>query len=340
MALKLITITIHIDVMILAITGTPATGKSSVAAKLAEITGWKLVGLNEMAESKSLYSGYDRKRKCKEVDLDAIGKEVARMSSEHVNLIIESHYSQDVPSYLVIVLRANPGELRSRAKEKGWEHEKTEENVVAEIMEECKIDTIMQGRRMVELDTTGKSTEDVAKGIAQLLHDSGMYLLRDVNIPKELRERLREPFGEIFTDIRKAADSMKGTDIIAVGDFVSFSLYSIGIIPGMFVIDGKVRREPFRRKIPLDYEVVKAKNEPGLLTKDLWMATQKALGMKEHAKIVVDGEEDMAALPIILMAREGTSVIYGLHGKGACVVKVSEETRKSARNLLRKIVSQ
>ncbi len=105
--------------MILAIAGTPATGKSSVAAKLADITGWKLVGLNELAESKSLYSGFDKKRNCKEVDLDAIKEEVARISSEHVNLIIESHYSQDIPSDLVIMLRANPGELRSRAKEKG-----------------------------------------------------------------------------------------------------------------------------------------------------------------------------------------------------------------------------
>lgn len=326
--------------MILAIAGTPATGKSSVAAKLADITGWKLVGLNELAESKTLYSGFDEERDCMEVDLDAVREEVAQISSENVNLIIESHYSQDIPSDLVIMLRANPGELRRRAKGKGWGFNKTEENVVAEIMEECKIDAMMQGRKMVELDTTNSTSEEVAKGIAQLLQDSGMFLLSDVKIPQGLREKLREPYGDIFKDIRKAAESMKGTDIIAVGDFVSFSLYSIGVIPRIFVVDGKVRRKPFRKKIPLDYDTVKSKNDPGFISKNLWMSVQKALGMKNPAKIQVDGEEDMAALPIILMAKKGSSVIYGLHDKGACVIRIDDDSRKAARNLLRKIVSE
>ncbi|MBN2330438.1 MAG: DUF359 domain-containing protein [Candidatus Aenigmarchaeota archaeon] len=325
--------------MILAITGTPATGKTTIAAKLGDITGWKVVGLNDLAKMKSLYSGYDRKRKCKVVDIGALRNEVSGLSSENVNLIIESHYAQEIPSDLAIVLRTNPKDIRRRAKDKGWGYEKTEENVMAEIMEECKIDTMMLRRKIVEIDTTEKSSRDVAKGIARILHDSGMFLLHDIDIPEGMRERLRKPYGELFKDIKKAAVFMKGTDIIAVGDYVSHSLYTIGVIPKIFVVDGKVRRRPFRKKIPLDYHTMRARNDPGRISTKLWMAAQKALGMKDPAKIEVMGEEDMAVLPFVLMARKGSSVIYGLHDRGACVIRVDEGKRKAARNLLRKIVS-
>jgi uncharacterized protein (UPF0218 family)/cytidylate kinase len=325
--------------MILAITGTPATGKSTVAARLSGITGWKLVGLNELAESGGLFTGYDDKRGCKVVDLDALRDEIARISSKSINLIMESHYSHDIPADLVVVLRANPEEIRKRAKEKGWKHTKTEENVVAEIMEECKIDAMLQGRKMVEFDTTGKTSDESARGIAQLLHDEGMFLLHDVKIPDDLREKLREPYGDIFSDMVKAAEKMKGTDIIAVGDYVSYLLYSHGIMPKVFVTDGKVRRKPYYKQIPLDYETVRARNEPGCITNELWMAAQQALETGNPARIVVEGEEDMAVLPLVLLAKEGSSVIYGLFDKGSCVIKVGENERKAARNLLRRIVS-
>ena len=71
----------------------------------------------------------------------------------------------------------------------------------------------------------------------------------------------------------------------------------------------------------------------------MWNAVQQALEMGDPVKVVVDGEEDMAVLPFTLLARDGVSIIYGLHEKGVCVIKVDEESKKIARNLLRKIVA-
>ncbi len=325
--------------MMLAITGTPGTGKTTVAGKLSAITGWELVGLNELAELKDLYSGYDAKRECKIVDVDAIKSEVLKMKRAGKNLIIESHYAHDINADLVIVLRSKPDEIRRRGKEKGWPHTKTEENVVAEIMEECKIDSIGQGRITRELDTTGKSPLESANEIAKILHDEGMFLTRDVKIPDSLREKLRDPYGVLFGDVEKAAAYMKGSEIIAVGDCVSYSLYSLGIMPKIFVVDGRVRRKPYEKKIPLDYESVSAKNEPGYLSRELWTAVQRALDMSKSVKIEVDGEEDMAALPFMLLANAGASVTYGLFDRGVCVIKVDDNAKKMARNLLRRIVA-
>jgi len=151
--------------MIVAITGTPASGKTAVSERVSSMLGWRLVKLNELAEERNLYCGTDERRDCKIVDIEGIKRELSGIDEE--NLIIESHYAHEIPSDLVFVLRANPGELRKRGKMKGWKEEKTEENVEAEIMGICLQESIEAGQRVIEIDTTGKGPESVAAEIVK-----------------------------------------------------------------------------------------------------------------------------------------------------------------------------
>ena len=82
--------------MIIAITGTPGTGKSSITGYLSRITGWEKIGLNQLAEEKNLYLGHDKARKCKIVDLGRIENEVEKRKVLGKPLIIESHYAHDI----------------------------------------------------------------------------------------------------------------------------------------------------------------------------------------------------------------------------------------------------
>lgn len=150
--------------MIIAISGTPGTGKTEVAKALAERLSYGFIELNRLAQQKDLYSGYDEKRKCKIVDIGAIKKEIMQLKG---NFVIESHYAHDMPVDIVVILRTNPGELRKRLEERGWTKEKIEENVDAEIMEVCKTETLEQSKDMIEIDTTGKTTEDVIEEIVE-----------------------------------------------------------------------------------------------------------------------------------------------------------------------------
>jgi adenylate kinase len=95
--------------MIVAITGTPGTGKTSVSRKLSEITGLGLISLNELAEKKKLHKGYDDERCCKIVDLKGIVREIERIRSSGENVLIEAHYAHEMPADLVMVLRDNGG---------------------------------------------------------------------------------------------------------------------------------------------------------------------------------------------------------------------------------------
>lgn len=154
--------------VIICISGTPATGKTSVARALAKKLGWKLIELNKLAQEKNLYCGYDRKRKTKIVDIGLLKNEIKKIKQK--NLILESHYSHEFDCDFVIVLRTNPGELRKRMKSKKWEREKIEENIEAEIMEICKTEALDLGRKVIEIDTTGRNPGELAKEIIRKIN--------------------------------------------------------------------------------------------------------------------------------------------------------------------------
>jgi len=155
--------------MILSVSGTPKTGKTSVAKALARKLGWELISLNELARQKNLYLGYDRFRKSRIVDLKSLRAEVRKLSRSRKNLIIESHYSHDIPCDVVIILRTNPRELRRRMRKAGWSKRKIEENIEAEIMEIVKGEALEKAKRVLEIETTGRKSEWVAEQIVRKL---------------------------------------------------------------------------------------------------------------------------------------------------------------------------
>ena len=152
---------------VVAISGTPATGKTEVARAVGKKLGWKVIELNKLAEERELYSGYDEERKVRVVDLGKIQKALDNI--EVPNLIIESHYAHEMKCDMVVMLRANPDEIRKRGREKEWSAKKTEENVIAEIMEVCKQDALDAGRKVFEVDTTGKRPARAAGEVVKII---------------------------------------------------------------------------------------------------------------------------------------------------------------------------
>jgi adenylate kinase len=152
--------------MILAISGTPCTGKTEVGRLLAKKLKWELISLNDLAEEKGFYCGYDRKRKTRVVDVSRLEEFLKK--NPRKNLIIESHYAHEIKNDLTVVLRTNPKELRKRMARRGWSKEKIEENIQAEIMEICLVEAKELKRKVREVDTTGRSVQEVVEEISGL----------------------------------------------------------------------------------------------------------------------------------------------------------------------------
>ncbi len=170
--------------MIIAITGTPGTGKTEVAKALAKRLGWWSVSLNDLAKEEDLYKGYDKERMCKIIDLKRMREEVNILAVSHKNMIIESHYSHEMPSDVVIVLRTEPNALRKRMIEKGFHTAKIAENMEAEMGNVIKDEAIALHKNVYEIDNTNKIPKNVAKEIENLIREQP-FLTKDLKVPED-----------------------------------------------------------------------------------------------------------------------------------------------------------
>lgn len=154
------------------------------------------------------------------------------------------------------------------------------------------------------------------------------YLVLD----EKEKENLKKPLGTLYKEVKEAKE-LKGR-IISVGDAVSYELIKAGIYPDIAIVDGKIGREKTELEIK-GYESVKTENPAGRVTKELWDTVKKAIHKNAPLKIEVKGEEDLAVIPAVMNAPEGTKIVYGQPGEGIVVVEVNEQSKKKiGRHLL------
>jgi len=134
-------------------------------------------------------------------------------------------------------------------------------------------------------------------------------------LPPALRPLLAEPFGPIH-DSGEAARKVQGRLVIAVGDVVTQTFLDAGIVPKLMVVDGVTQRgavvENALQGLP-DHGVkrVEVANPAGAITHALLSAMDGGLKGKGSTLVVVKGEEDLAALPAMIMAPPQAAVCYG-----------------------------
>lgn len=149
--------------MRIAVTGTPGVGKTSACSKLE---GMQVLRVYDLVEQFDAVSGYDRKRKTKEVDVAKLAKAVSKMPGD---MILEGHFSHMLKPDLAIVLRCSPKVLEKRLKRKGWDEKKIRENVEAEAVDVVLIETLENVPEVCEVDTTDMKPEKVAKAIERIV---------------------------------------------------------------------------------------------------------------------------------------------------------------------------
>jgi len=157
---------------VIAITGTPGTGKSTAARLLAKRTGWRYVDLNHEIVRNRLYSGYDRKRRSYITDMRRVTIFVRKLVHGERPVIIEGHLSHNLPKEMVnevFVLRCRTGALRKRLERKRWPKAKVDENVEAEMIGLIAWEARKKHARVVELDTTKMSPLTLAVKMEKVL---------------------------------------------------------------------------------------------------------------------------------------------------------------------------
>ena len=167
-------------------------------------------------------------------------------------------------------------------------------------------------------------------------YDKKIYFL-----PRSLRLAFRKAYGETYLDVNEIREELKNSFVVSVGDVVSFNLIKSGIKPNVIVFDEKCKREATDfdiKKTLVDYEarLMIVKNPASHITPQLWKAVKDALKSEEPVKIFVEGEEDLAVLPFVLEAEEGTLILYGLEGF-VVAIRVDQEIKKVCEDLLKRM---
>jgi adenylate kinase len=148
--------------MHVALTGTPGIGKTTVARLLP----YEIIDINALVKE-GLNFGADPKRGCLEADMDGLAERLGELDSEEI-CILEGHFSHHFADWS-IVLRLAPSALRPRLEARGYSQQKVQENLEAEALDVILVEAVEKCRRVDEIDTTGKTPEDVAEQVQKII---------------------------------------------------------------------------------------------------------------------------------------------------------------------------
>lgn len=151
------------------ITGTPCTGKSTVADILGKKLKLPAVHVTELIKKGKLGT---KKSGEIEVGLLKLEKTLAKQTG-----ILESHLLCEfsLPNAIVFVLRCDPRALEKRMKKRGYSKQKIRENLECEALDYCTIKAEQKYRRakVLDVDATKRTPKQTADKILQIIKRKG-----------------------------------------------------------------------------------------------------------------------------------------------------------------------
>jgi len=152
------------------ITGTPGVGKSTISKllvnKLNELGyNYKLIDISKLVKEKGFYSHYDEVMDSYVVDFKKLNNYLNGLNEY---LILDGHVSHMIDNIdYIVVLRCDIEVLKSRLENRNYSKNKVIENINAEILDVCLIESLENCNKVYEIDTTNRSPNEIVEKILQ-----------------------------------------------------------------------------------------------------------------------------------------------------------------------------
>lgn len=146
----------------------------------------------------------------------------------------------------------------------------------------------------------------------------------------EQRKKLKQPYGKVVENVDEAREFIENCNqgkLILVGDRVSLDLNYMD--PDISIVDGRIERGKIPQEMIDEIRgfTIEAKNLRGSITEAGWNSVKEAFARQEKVKILIDGEEDLLAIPVVYFAPPNSIVAYGLKGEGCVLADVDEKLK-------------
>ena len=164
---------------VIAISGTPGTGKTAIGTLLAQQLQIEVVELSHVVKEQHFHLGKDLERETLIADIEGLQHYLAkRILQTDDLLIVIGHFADLVPEEflkVLVVLRCHPVILEQRLSNRQWPSKKIVENLQAEILGECTSQSLANQdyNRIFEIDTTDSTFEEVVANIKKILAGEG-----------------------------------------------------------------------------------------------------------------------------------------------------------------------
>ncbi len=142
------------------VTGTPGTGKTTVAKQLAKKHNATYVDVNAVIKENRLRESYDKRRKSYVVDINKLNKVLIKIIADakkhKISLVIDSHLSHYVPAKYVdvcYVTKTSLKKLKKRLQKRCYGKHKIEENMQCEIFDICRMEAQEAGHKIKVVTT-------------------------------------------------------------------------------------------------------------------------------------------------------------------------------------------
>jgi len=133
---------------IIIVSGTPGTGKTTFAKKIAKEQNLKYIDVKEIIEKNKLSEEFDKEKDTDIIDVEKLNSVLLEIIKKEKNIVIDSHLSHYLPKEYVdkcYITKCDLGELKKRLEERGYSKEKVRENLDAEIFDTCRIEALEAG---------------------------------------------------------------------------------------------------------------------------------------------------------------------------------------------------
>jgi len=140
-------------------------------------------------------------------------------------------------------------------------------------------------------------------------------------------------------DVEFSEEFAKAKPLVVVGDYTSARFFESGVKPHVVIVDGRVERREFHRIDLAGYKLYRVVNPAGCITPEAAKTVVKAVEEGGGA-VLVDGEEDLLALPAMHALPESGLLVYGQPGQGYVVVRGGPDTRKLVEQIIKEAMNR